>query len=97
MSETFFPEYPPNLSSENLKLLKNLAIDWSLSHGLVIRPPTDHAFSNNSFVMHAPISLFPSPFPRKTYYEAIELQPLFNFLFHKLSQDHEFITHVVKE
>src|SRR5437868_9566014 len=97
MSKTFFPEYPPNLSSENLKSLKELAIDWSLSHGLVIRPPTKLALSNNSSVMHAPISLFPSPFPRKTYYEAIELQPTFNLLFHKLSQDHEFIDHVVKE
>ncbi|RIA86206.1 glutathione synthase [Glomus cerebriforme] len=95
MSETFFPEYPPNISDENLQTLKNLAIDWSLSHGLVIRPPTN--LSNNSFVMHAPVSLFPSPFPRKTYDEAIELQPAFNLLFHRLSQDFEFITHAIKE
>lgn len=95
MSETFFPKYPPNLSDENLQSLKNLAIDWSLSHGLIIRPPT--SVSNNSFVMHAPVSLFPSPFPRKTYEEAIKLQPMFNLLFHKLSQDSEFITQVVEE
>ncbi|PKC74916.1 glutathione synthase [Rhizophagus irregularis] len=95
MSETFFPKYPPNISDENLQSLKNLAIDWSLSHGLIIRPPTN--VSNNSFVMHAPVSLFPSPFPRKTYEEAIELQPMFNLLFHKLSQDSEFITQVVEE
>ena len=95
MSKTFFPKYPPNISNENLQKLKNLAIDWSLSHGLIIRPPTN--LSNNSFVMHAPVSLFPSPFPRKTYYEAIELQPIYNILFHKLSQDFEFITQVIKE
>jgi hypothetical protein len=100
MSETFFPKYPPNVSDENLQSLKNLAIDWSLAHGLTIRPPPDVLpinVSNNSFVMHAPVSLFPSPFPRKTYYEAIELQPKFNLLFHKLSQDSEFITQVVEE
>ncbi|CAG8607355.1 9089_t:CDS:2 [Funneliformis mosseae] len=94
---SFFPEYPPNLSNDNLQSLQELAIDWSLSHGLVIRPPTNLALSNNSSVMHAPISLFPSPFPKKTFYQAIELQPVFNLLFHKLSRNHEFITQVIEE
>ncbi|CAI2185452.1 11833_t:CDS:2 [Funneliformis geosporum] len=97
MSKAFFSEYPPNLSNVNLQSLKELAIDWSLSHGLVIRPPNNLALSNNSSVMHAPISLFPSPFPKKTFYQAIELQPVFNLLFHKLSRNHEFITKVIEE
>ncbi|CAG8688162.1 24243_t:CDS:10 [Cetraspora pellucida] len=81
------------ISPTSLEFLKEQAIDWALSHGLIIR-------SNSNFsstVVHAPISLFPSPFPKKEFELALELQPIFNLLFHKLSRDHELIEKVVGE
>ncbi|CAG8502243.1 4050_t:CDS:2 [Dentiscutata heterogama] len=81
------------ISPTNLKILKEQAIDWALSHGLVIRTNSN----STSTTVHAPISLFPSPFPKKEFEFALELQPIFNLLFHKLSKDHEFIEKVIGE
>nr|CAG8468455.1 8035_t:CDS:2 [Entrophospora candida] len=91
-------DYPPlNLSNENLEQLKKLAIDWSLSHGLNIRPKNFNQQQSSSSVLHAPISLLPTPFPRKQFDLVVELQPLFNVLYHKLSNDHQLISNVIEE
>ncbi|CAH1759574.1 19591_t:CDS:2 [Entrophospora sp. SA101] len=91
-------DYPPlNLSNENLEQLKKLAIDWSLSHGLNIRPKNFNQQQSSSSVLHAPISLLPTPFPRKQFDLVVELQPLFNILYHKLSNDHQLISNVIEE
>ncbi|RIB03504.1 glutathione synthase [Gigaspora rosea] len=81
------------ISPTNLSILKEQAIDWALSHGLVIRTNSNLS----STTVHAPISLFPSPFPKKEFEFALGLQPIFNLLFHKLSRDHEFIEKVIGE
>ncbi|RHZ79839.1 hypothetical protein Glove_140g141 [Diversispora epigaea] len=98
---TNFSNYPPQTSQGNLQILLELAIDWSLAHGLVFRPPSttsnNNIDNNNNSVIHAPISLFPSPFPRREFELALELQPIFNRLFFELSQNHDFIKDVIEE
>jgi hypothetical protein len=42
-------------------------------------------------LVHAPLSLLPSPFPRQTFSQAIELAPLFKLLTDRVSQDAEFL------
>ncbi|CAG8495804.1 5893_t:CDS:2 [Racocetra fulgida] len=51
------------ISPTNLESLKEQATDWALSHGLVVRSNSNHS----STTVHAPISLFPSPFPKKEF------------------------------
>ncbi|CAG8588857.1 10085_t:CDS:2 [Ambispora leptoticha] len=97
MSNALFSSYLSQVSEANLKQLKELSIDWALSHGAIIRPPADIALANNSSVIHAPLALFPSPFPKKAFEHGLLLQPLFNLLFHRLSKDEDFIKEIMNE
>lgn len=74
------------------------AIDWALAHGLVVRQETaSQDIDNHSTVIHAPFALYPSPFPRSCFDEAVGLQPIVNKLVHQLSLDESFIHSVMKE
>jgi hypothetical protein len=42
-------------------------------------------------LVHAPLTLLPSPFPRQAFSQAIELAPLFNRLIDRVSQDADFL------
>lgn len=42
-------------------------------------------------MVHAPVSLLPSPLPRSAYEKAVSLARDFNVLVHKASNDHSFI------
>ncbi|KAK9454666.1 hypothetical protein V1511DRAFT_521821 [Dipodascopsis uninucleata] len=102
--------YPPKLSLENHDRLRIALRDWSLSHGLVIRGPTESG-SADSFAetagldskltderaVHVPLTLFPSPFPRKLFEQARGLQKDFNELYVRVSDDDAFLQEIVKE
>lgn len=84
--------YPPKLSTETLDEVLLSAIDWALAHGLVIRPSLEKTVhKNNAAVIHAPFTLYPTPFPRKEFEKAKALQQPWNTLIHKLSQDDNLI------
>ncbi|KAI7904154.1 glutathione synthase [Cokeromyces recurvatus] len=72
------------------------AIDWALSHGLVIRPTKDQITNNTSFVMHAPFALYPSPFPLEEFEKAKSLQQTWNTLIHKMSRDDDLISETME-
>lgn len=90
--------YPPNLNKEDLHALRDTAIDYALANGLVVRPTVDKQvhFANNAAVTHAPISLFPTPFRRAEFEKAKRLQPIWNDLIHKLSQDDAFLNEIME-
>ena len=44
----------------------------------------------------APFCLFPSPFPRDEYENAIKLQPVINELMHKVAHDYNFLKESLK-
>ncbi|GAA5900487.1 hypothetical protein JCM5296_001560 [Sporobolomyces johnsonii] len=90
-------DWPPTLSPEHEQALLALASDYSLSHGLVLRPlpsPADHAISQTSAI-HAPYSLFPSPFPARLFQQARDLQPLYNQLYAAITANDPFLEEVV--
>ncbi|KAG0258932.1 hypothetical protein BG011_002980 [Mortierella polycephala] len=85
------------LTDEHLQILKDAALDFCLSHGLVVRTP----FSNDPTalaggVINAPVSLFPTPFPANAYKDAIKIQPLYNQLVHDISQDDAFLKEIME-
>ncbi|RUS19111.1 eukaryotic glutathione synthase [Endogone sp. FLAS-F59071] len=88
--------YPPALSPSQLTSLLDLAIDWSLAHGLVVRPKQAH-LANNAAVTHAPYSLFPSRYPRSAFDQAVRLQPIWNELIHKISEDEAFLGEIMTD
>ncbi|KAG0230500.1 hypothetical protein BGW42_000921 [Actinomortierella wolfii] len=82
-----------SLSDNQLAVLKDAALDFALSHGLVVRPPVN---AGHAGVVNAPIALFPSPFPTKAYHNAVDIQPLYNQLVHDISQDDAFLKEIME-
>lgn len=83
--------WPPAVPAEQSSALLALAADYALAHGLVLRPVTPSGQS----AIHAPYALFPSPFPRELFYEARDLQPLYNALYAHVTVDAAFLSDVV--
>lgn len=46
---------------------------------------------NDSCVAHAPITLLPSPIPKRLYQECLDIQPIISSLMLKIANDHAFI------
>jgi hypothetical protein len=66
----------------------SFAMEWAVSHGLAVRPVSE---STSGFAVHAPISLFPSPFPNALFSQALALQPILNRLVDALVMDPTFL------
>lgn len=101
-SATFaFSSWPPNLTDAQLFELTSYAATYALSHGLLYLPP--HSPSANvqapaptpTAAIHAPLSIFPAPFPRQLFEGARKLQRLYNVLYAKIAMDEEFLDQVM--
>lgn len=68
-----FPELSKSSESELIESL----LQWSLSNGLTMYPPDFSQFKVN----HAPITLFPTPFPSNLFKNAENVQTTFNELY----------------
>lgn len=99
MADSIFPPYPPLLAPEQLSFILDAFTDWSLSHGLIVRPPPSFVTENlnGALATHAPTTLFPSPFPRSCWKEAREVQKSFNELYAKISADEEWLGGIAEE
>ena len=76
-------EYPPSLTPEQRDFLLTSLTDWSLSHGLTVRPPPAFVKENpnNALATHAPVTCFPLVFPREPFVRAREIQTAYNELY----------------
>ncbi|CDZ97440.1 Glutathione synthetase [Phaffia rhodozyma] len=93
------PAWPPSLSQPELDHLASLALDYALSHGLIYRPPYPDPSVHNPLsasAISAPVSLFPSPFPRDLYTRVINLQSAYNELYARITMDDRWLDHVVR-
>jgi glutathione synthase len=90
-------QWPPALTTEQESHLLELATDYALGSGLVYRPPalTADSIPSTTSAIHAPYSLFPTPFPRHLFQQAQQLQPLYNALYAHVTTDHPFLDQVV--
>ncbi|KAF9573649.1 hypothetical protein EC968_008286 [Mortierella alpina] len=90
-----------SLTDDQLQILKDAALDFALSHGLVVRPPPAAKDEHDTTaqaggVINAPISLIPTPFPAKAFSDAVRIQPLYNQLVHDISQDDAFLKEIME-
>ena len=89
------PSYPPSLDPKALSLLLASLIDYCLSHGIIVRPSRpsegDHTAS------YAPITLFPSLFPRSAWNQALKVQTTYNLLYAKIANDVEWLGKIMDE
>ncbi|KAJ3415197.1 hypothetical protein HDV05_005337 [Chytridiales sp. JEL 0842] len=81
----------------NEEELKDLAVDWCVVNGLVVRSPATKEVPIPTSVLHAPVSLYPSRIPRDCYERAVKIQPLFNALVDIIAKDEKFIHEVMEE
>jgi glutathione synthase len=93
--------YPPELTSDETEHLVSLIKDWSIAHGLAVRPPPSvvsvEADPYGILAMTAPVTLFPSPFPRVCFDQAQSIQEACNELYASIAQDEEFLKTIVEE
>ncbi len=93
--------YPPEGTSAQIDHLVTLVKDWSIAHGLAVRPPpalvAAEADPHGILATTAPVTLFPSPFPRVCFEQAQAIQEAYNELYASISQDEEFLKDIVEE
>ncbi|KAL7071760.1 hypothetical protein ACQ4LE_008841 [Meloidogyne hapla] len=65
------------------------AMDWAHCNGLILR--TKEHKDRSDICQIAPFSLFPSPFPRRLFDQALSVQKALNLLYFKVSWDYEFL------
>lgn len=95
------PIYPPEISSEESNQLLSTIKDWSIAHGLAVRPPVSLVAAESDphgvLATTVPVTLFPSPFPRVCFEQAKSVQKSYNQLYASIAQDEEFLGEIVQE
>lgn len=93
--------YPPILSAAEAEHLISTIKDWSVAHGLTVRPPLSviaaEADPHGIMATTAPVTLFPSPFPRVCFEQAKSIQKAYNILYAAIAQDEDFLKDIVQE
>jgi hypothetical protein len=93
--------YPPELSPSEAEHLLSTIKDWSIAHGLAVRPPpsiiSTEADPHGVLATTAPVTLFPSPFPRICFEQAKSVQKAYNELYAAIAQDEQFLEDIVQE
>jgi glutathione synthase len=91
-------QWPPQLSNHELKELTSQAASYAVTHALQYLPPRTSAdcSSTPASAIHAPMTLFPTPFPRKLFEHARKLQSIYNVLYARIAMDKEFIDDIME-
>lgn len=93
--------YPPELTQEEEQyLLANLK-DWSIAHGLAVRPAPSFVEPSQDpsgvLATTAPVTLFPSLFPRSCFTEGLAIQQAYNELYSAIANDEAWLQSVVEQ
>jgi glutathione synthase len=101
MTEAVHATYPPLLSPEQEQFLVSTIKDWTIEHGLTVRPAanfvTEEALSKGVLATNAPVTLFPSPFPISCFEAARDVQKEYNELYAEISRDVKWLGEIIEE
>ena len=101
MANNIWGSYPPRTSSEQLEYLAKTVKDWTIFNGLTVRPNpsfvNDETNPNHVLATNAPVTLYPSPFPRKCFEQAQRLQALYNELYAAIASDEAWLGQIMQE
>ncbi|KAI9818441.1 MAG: hypothetical protein M1827_000500 [Pycnora praestabilis] len=101
MAASIYPQYPPDLFTDQFEYLLSNLKDWSIAHGLAVRPAIDFVSEeidpSRVLATTAPVTLFPSPFPRACFDEAQVIQRAYNELYSAIARDEEWLRGIVEE
>ncbi|KAL3112613.1 hypothetical protein niasHT_017980 [Heterodera trifolii] len=82
-------------NAEDLRMLVEEAIDMAQNLSMTISPKALVGRGDTAEIV--PFSLFPSPFPRKLFEQAKEVQMDFNLLYFRISNDYKFLVETYEE
>lgn len=85
---TMASNYPPEATPD----LLDTFTDYCLAHGLTVR----HASDPNA-ASPAPVSLYPSLFPRRCFDNARAVMPAYNDVYLRIASDSEWLGQLVSE
>lgn len=98
------PDYPPNLTDVQKDYLTTFIKDWSIAHGLAVRPSSaalGDTYTSSDGGLHlattAPVTLFPSLFPLQCFHEALILQKAYNEVYSAVARDEAWLEKMVDE
>lgn len=101
MANNIYSEYPPPLTLEQQDYLVQTVKNWSIEHALTVRPSTAivpaETNPTNTLATNAPVTLFPSPFPKACFAQARNLQPVYNELYAAIASDEQWLEGIIKE
>jgi glutathione synthase len=93
--------YPPSLTAAESEQILSTIKDWSIVHGLAVRPPvavvSPEIDPHGVLATTAPVTLFPSPFPRVSFHQAKSIQKSYSQLYASIAQDEQFLEDIVQE
>ncbi|KAL8671345.1 MAG: hypothetical protein Q9168_004155 [Polycauliona sp. 1 TL-2023] len=101
MAVSINPDYPPKITPEQQGYLLSNINDWSVFNGLAVRPsatllPTNTHLSA-ALASTAPVTVFPSLFPRTCFDEARAIQKAYNELYAAIARDRDWLKQIVEQ
>ncbi|KAI1928281.1 Glutathione synthetase [Ophidiomyces ophidiicola] len=98
---SIYTTYPPQLSPEQKDYLVTTVKNWTIHHGLAVRPSpelvSNASDSNEVLATNAPVTLFPSLFPRSCFELAVSIQTTYNELYAAIAADEPWLRKIVED
>lgn len=96
-----YPVYPPRLTEEQEEYLLTNLKDWSIAHGLAVRPAPSYVPTETdpsaALATTAPVTLFPSLFPGVCFEQARNVAEAYNELYAAIASDETWLKGIVEE
>jgi hypothetical protein len=101
MASTIYPDYPPELSDARRQYLLTNLKDWSIASGLAVRPGPSYVPQEQdpglALATTAPVTLFPSLFPKSCFEHGVKIQTAYNKLYSAIAQDEAWLKPIIEE
>ena len=95
-----YPKYPPELNDEQREYLLSNLKDWSIAHGLAVRPTPSYVPADQdpslALATTAPVTLFPSLFPRVCFEQARCVVKAYNEMYSAIASDEAWLQNIVE-
>ena len=101
MAPNSHADYPPELSVEEKDFVFTELKDWSIAHGLAVRPAASFVEPSQDpsgvLATTAPVTIFPSLFPRSCFEDGLSIQRAYNELYSAIAVDEAWLGEICKE
>ncbi|KAJ9612148.1 Glutathione synthetase [Cladophialophora chaetospira] len=101
IANKIYADYPPALTPEQEDYLVQTVKNWTVEHALTVRPSAaivpEETNPTGVLATSAPVTLFPSPFPKACFQQAKSLQQIYNELYANIASDEQWLEDVLKE